>query len=121
MNNFDQIFIEDLKCYAKIGIFDWEKETKQPLVINITLDIKKIKKITDDINSTVDYKSLTYKINKLIEESEYQLIETLGIEIAELCLKEEKVINANIKIDKPGALRLTKNVGVIISRSKNEN
>jgi len=121
MNKYDQIFIEDLKCYAKIGIFDWERETKQPLVINITLDIQKIKDITDEIESTVDYKSLTYKINTLIEDSEYKLIETLGVEIAELCLKDEKVINAIIKIDKPGALRLTKNVGVIISRSKNEN
>ena len=121
MNKYDQIFIEDLKCYAKIGIFDWERETKQPLVINITLDIQKIKDITDEIESTVDYKSLTYKINTLIEDSEYKLIETLGVEIAELCLKDEKVINAIIKIDKPGALRLTKNVGVRISRSKNEN
>ena len=61
------------------------------------------------------------KINELIEDSEYQLIETLGVEIAKLCLKEKKVINASIKIDKPGALKLSKNVGVIISRSKNEN
>ena len=44
MNDFDQIFIEDLKCYATIGIFDWERQTKQPLIINLTLDISKIKK-----------------------------------------------------------------------------
>mgnify|MGYP001170390029 FL=1 len=121
MNKYDQIFIEDLKCYAKIGIFDWERETKQPLIINITLDIKKFDYISDDINDTVNYKSLIHKINELIEDSEYQLIETLGVEIAKLCLKEKKVINASIKIDKPGALKLSKNVGVIISRSKNEN
>ena len=121
MNKYDQIFIEDIKCYAKIGIFDWERGTKQPLVINITLDIKKIQNISDNINNTVDYKSLSYKINELIQSSEFQLIGTLGIEIANLCLKEKKVINAIIKIDKPGALKLSKNVGVIISRSKNEN
>ena len=89
MNKYDQIFIEDLKCYAKIGIFDWERETKQPLIIIITLDIKKFDYISDDINDTVNYKSLSHKINELIEDSEYQLIETLGVEIAKLCLKEK--------------------------------
>ena len=61
------------------------------------------------------------KINDLVEKSSYKLIETLGIEIAKICLSDQKVINAKVKIDKPGALRLSKNVGVIISRSKNEN
>ena len=121
MNNFDQIFIEDLKCYATIGIFDWERQTKQPLIINLTLDISKIKNPKDHISDTVDYKSLSRKINDLVEKSSYQLIETLGIEIAKICLSDQKVINAKVKIDKPGALRLSKNVGVIISRSKNEN
>ena len=60
-------------------------------------------------------------INDLVEKSSYKLIETLGIEIAKICLSDQKVINAKVKIDKPGALRLSKNVGVIISRSKNEN
>ena len=121
MKQYDQIFIEDLKCYAKIGVFDWERKTKQPLVINIILDIKKIQNISDNLSDTVDYKSLTYKINELIQNSEFQLIESLGLEITNLCLNEQKVINVNVKINKPGALKLSKNVGVIISRSKNEN
>ncbi len=121
MKKYDKIYIENLKCYAKIGLFDWERKTKQPLVINITLDIKKIHNISDNIKDTVDYKSLAYKINELIQNSEFQLIESLGIEIANLCLKEQKVINVDVKIDKPGALKLSENVGVIISRGKNEN
>ena len=121
MNNFDQIFIQDLKCYATIGLFDWARPAKQPLVINITLGISKLKNPKDHITDTVDYKSLSRKINDLVENSSYQLIETLGIEIAKICLEDQKVINAKVKIDKPGALKLSKNVGVIISRSKNEN
>ena len=96
MNNFDQIFIQDLKCYATIGIFDWERKTKQPLVINITLDISKLKNPKDHITDTVDYKSLSRKINDLVENSSYQLIETLGIEIAKICLEDQKVINAKV-------------------------
>ena len=90
MNDFDQIFIEDLKCYATIGIFDWERQTKQPLIINLTLDISKIKNPKDHISDTVDYKSLSRKINDLVEKSSYQLIETLGIEIAKICLSDQK-------------------------------
>ena len=122
MSDFDQIFIEDIKCYATIGINKWEKQTKQPLVVSLTLDIKKMPRNNKDkIYETIDYKELVYKIKNFVENSNYELIETLGKEVAYLCLENAKVYNAKIKIDKLKALKAARSVGVIIYRSKNEN
>jgi len=85
MNDFDQIFIEDLKCYATIGIFDWERQTKQPLIINLTLDIPKIKKILTDLktsNEDVKIKSSLFEffttLVKYMDVNSLNMIPTLG-------------------------------------------
>tara|TARA_B110001454_G_scaffold33127_1_gene32451 strand:- start:465 stop:833 length:369 start_codon:yes stop_codon:yes gene_type:complete len=122
MEYYDEIFIEGIKCYSIIGINNWEKNTKQPLIIDINLLMKKIdKKNKDTIDETINYKSISYSIKKLVEKNKYELIETIGKDIALLCLKNKKVIQAKVKINKPNALKISNNVGVIITRGKNEN
>ena len=84
--------------------------------------MKKIdKKNKDTIDETINYKSISYSIKKLVEKNKYELIETIGKDIALLCLKNKKVIQAKVKINKPNALKISNNVGVIITRGKNEN
>ena len=73
----------------------------------------------DLINETIDYKNLSYKIKDFVEKSNFDLIETLAKEIALLCLEVEKAIKATVKVNKPHALKISKNVGVIVSREKN--
>jgi|TARA_B110000263_G_scaffold241597_1_gene246012 FolB domain-containing protein len=122
MSQYDEIFIEGIKCYSTIGINNWEKNTKQPLIININLLMKKIdNNNADNINETINYKSVSYSVKELVENNTYELIETMGKDIALLCLKNEKVIEAKIKINKPNALKISHNVGVVITRGKNEN
>ena len=78
-------------------------------------------KSLDNINETINYKSVSYSVKELVKNNTYELIETMGKDIALLCLKNEKVIEAKIKINKPNALKISHNVGVVITRGKNEN
>ena len=122
MNNelkSDEIFIEGLECFTVIGINDWEKKTKQLVIIDVSIFILQVtNKNKDLITETIDYKNLSYKIKSFVEESDFDLIETLAKEIALLCLKVEKVVKATIKVNKPNALKISKNVGVIVSRER---
>ena len=122
MNNelkSDEIFIEGLECFTVIGINDWEKKTKQVVIIDVSIFILQVpNKNKDLITETIDYKNLSYKIKSFVEESDFDLIETLAKEIALLCLKVEKVVKATIKVNKPNALKISKNVGVIVSRER---
>ena len=121
MKNYDKIFIEGLKFYSVIGINNWEKNTKQPVIIDLSLFIEKIKKNNrDKIEETVDYKNISYSIKELVEKNNFELIETMGKEIAFLCLRNEKVLEVEVKINKPEALKISNNVGILIKRSKNE-
>ena len=122
MNNelkSDEIFIEGLECFTVIGINDWEKKTKQLVIIDVSIFILQVpNKNKDLITETIDYKNLSYKIKSFVEERDFDLIETLAKEIALLCLKVEKVIKATVKVNKPNALKISKNVGVIVSRER---
>ena len=121
MKNYDKIFIEGLKFYSVIGINNWEKNTKQTVIIDLSLFIEKIKKNNrDKIEETVDYKNISYSIKELVENNNFELIETMGKEIAFLCLRNEKVLEVEVKINKPEALKISNNVGILIKRSKNE-
>ena len=90
--------------------------------MDISLFIEKIKNNNrDKIDETVDYKSISYSVKELVEDNKFELIETMGKEIALLCLKNEKVFEVKVKINKPEALKISDNVGIIINRRKNEN
>ena len=122
MSQYDEIFIEGIKCYSTIGINNWEKNTKQPLIIDINLLMEKIDNNNkDNINETINYKLISYSVKELVEKNTYELIETKGKDIALLCLKNQKVVEAKVKINKPNALKISNNVGVVITRGKNEN
>tara|TARA_B100000579_G_scaffold34322_1_gene24007 strand:- start:1298 stop:1645 length:348 start_codon:yes stop_codon:yes gene_type:complete len=113
----DIIYIRDLRVQTIIGIFGWEREVRQEVSIDleITFDCKRAAK-TDAIEDTVDYKKITKSVIKFVEESEFQLQETLAEGIAALVKNEFNVNSLKLRVSKPGALRHAEDVGVIIHR-----
>ena len=113
----DLIYIKDLRVQTIIGIFGWEREVKQEVSIDLEMefDCKKAAK-NDAIEDTIDYKKITKGIIKFVEESEFQLQETLAEGIADLVKNKYKVDSLKLRVSKPGALRHAEDVGVIIHR-----
>lgn len=116
----DKIYIRDLQLRCIIGIFPEERVNKQDVIVNVALacDSFAAAAQSDNITDAVDYKGITKRIIKLVEKSEYQLIETMGEEIARLVLEDTRVQEATITIDKPGALRFARSVAVEIVRDR---
>ena len=113
----DLIYIKDLRLQTIIGIFGWEREVRQEVSIDLemTFDSKRAAN-TDAIEDTIDYKKITKGIIKFVEESEFQLQETLAEGIADLVKNQYKVDSLKLRVSKPGALRHAEDVGVIIHR-----
>ena len=113
----DLIYIKDLRLQTIIGIFGWEREVRQEVSIDLemTFDCKRAAK-TDAIEDTIDYKKITKGIIKFVEESKFQLQETLAESIADLVKNEYKIDSLKLRVSKPGALRHAEDVGVIIHR-----
>lgn len=116
----DVIIIKDLLLRCIIGVEEHERTKKQDVLINIELhaDLSKACE-TDNIEHTVNYKEIKNGIIGIVESSRFYLIEKMAGVLAEYCLKEILVQKAVVKIEKPGALRFARNVGVKISRSRN--
>lgn len=113
----DIVFIEDLRVDTVIGIFDWEREIRQTVSIDLEMafNIRKAA-ATDDIAHTLDYKAVGKRIISFVEAASYQLVETLAEEIAGIVLREFEVSEVKLKLNKRGALRGSSGVGVRITR-----
>ncbi len=115
----DSIQIKDLALRAIIGVYPEERKEKQDVVLNILLYTNLFKAgKSDDLADTVDYKSLKKEIVGFVEVSSYNLIEALAHNVARLCLKDKRIIQAKVTIDKPGALRFAKSVSVTVERKQ---
>jgi FolB domain-containing protein len=117
MSTKDKILIRDLLLRGIIGINDWERTEKQDILINITLEVDLEKPSrSDNIDDTLNYRTLTKDIIDLVESSSFFLVEKLAAAIADLCLKSSMVEKVNVRVEKPMALRFAKSVGVEIER-----
>ncbi len=115
----DRIHIRDLAVRCIIGIYPEERREKQDVIINIVLECDcRPAAASDDIRDAVDYKRIKRAVLEMVEASEFQLIETLAERIAEICLQEPKVAAVRVTVDKPGALRFARSVGVEIERRR---
>jgi dihydroneopterin aldolase len=115
----DIIFLGGLEIETIIGIYDWERETKQTVILDIEMafDIQKAAE-TDDIQYTLDYKTVSKRIFSFVEDSQFFLVEKLISEIADLIRHEFKVSWVRIKLNKKGAIRGASDVGIIIERGE---
>jgi len=115
----DIIFLGGLQIETIIGIYDWERETKQTVILDIEMahDIKKAA-ATDDIEDTLDYKSVSQRVISFVEESEFFLVERLAEEINQMIREEFKVPWVKLTLNKKGAISGASDVGIIIERGE---
>lgn len=115
----DIVFIRNLKIETVIGVYDWERQTKQ--IINIDLemgtDVWQAAQ-TDTIDQALDYKSVAERLVQFVGDSRFQLVETLAEQIGEVVRREFGVPWLRLTVRKPGALSYAREVGVIIERSQ---
>ena len=117
----DIIYIKDLRIDTIIGIYDWERRARQTVILDIEMgtDIKKSAQ-SDAIKGTLNYKAVAKRLISFVEKSNYQLVETLAENIAEILLSEFNVPWLRLQLNKQGAVRGVRDVGVIIERGKKE-
>lgn len=113
----DRIHIRDLLLQCIIGVNETERRHKQDVVVNVTLhaDLRAACK-SDDFADTVDYKAVKQSIVDLVQTSEFYLVEALAEAIAHACLGFEGIEQVDVLVEKPGALRFARTVGVEITR-----
>ena len=114
----DHIVLTGLRIKCIIGIFDWERKTKQDVVIDLKFpcNIRKAAS-NDNITDTMDYKKIAKTTIAFVEKSSYQLIETLAEKLADLLLRQFGLAEIELSVSKPGAVRGSQNVGIHIHRS----
>ena len=117
----DKIFIHALKSEAIIGIFDWERQVKQAVYVDLemAIDVRKAA-ASDAIEDTLNYKRVAKRLVAFIEGSSFHLVETLADRIAMLVLEEFGVESVRVVLSKPGALRSSRDVGVEIERGRGD-
>src|ERR1700732_492045 len=117
----DRIFIHALKTEAIIGIFDWERQGKQTVIVDIEIsaDIRKAA-LSDSIGDTLNYKKVAKRVLAFVEGSQFHLVETLAEHIAMLLLEDFGIAWVRISLSKPGAIRSSRDVGVLLERDRND-
>ncbi len=115
----DEIFIKDLLIRGVIGISDREREQPQDILVNITIysDSKKASQ-SDDVLDSVNYRTIAKKILAYVEGAKRYTVEALAADIMSLVLEEKNVLGARVRVEKPGAVRFSRSVGIEITRMK---
>jgi dihydroneopterin aldolase len=113
----DIIFLQDMKVETVIGIWEWERKIRQTVAIDLEMsaDIRKAA-ASDSVEDTLNYKSVAKRIQSFVGDSSFQLVETLAEKIAAIVLDEFDVAWVKVRLNKPGAIRGAKGVGVLIER-----
>ncbi len=113
----DIIFLRDLRVETVIGIWEWERKIRQTVSIDLEMstDIRKAA-ASDSVADTLDYKSVAKRIQAFVGDSSFQLVETLAEKIAAIVIDEFGVTRVRVRVNKPGAIRGAKDVGVLIER-----
>ncbi|MCP4128422.1 MAG: dihydroneopterin aldolase [Gammaproteobacteria bacterium] len=115
----DIVFLKDLRIETVIGVYDWEREVKQTVVLDLEMsaDIAKAA-ASDHIDDTLDYKSVAKRLIEFVGQSEFQLVETLAERCAQLIREEFGVAWVRLVLNKIGAVSNARDVGVIIERGE---
>ena len=115
----DIVFVEDLRIETVIGIYDWERKIKQIVALDLEMAFDNRKPAsTDKIDDTLDYKAVSKRLIAFVEGSHFELVETLAEKCAQIVREEFRVPWLRLKLSKPGAVRGSKAVGVIIERGE---
>lgn len=115
----DIVYIRELKIDTVIGIYDWERECRQTVSLDLEMatDIRPAA-ANDDISLTLDYKEVSKRLIAFIQQSEFLLIETMAERVAAIVREEFGVAWLRLRVGKPGAVTGAVDVGVIIERGE---
>jgi dihydroneopterin aldolase len=113
----DIIYLHDLRIDTVIGVFDWERRVRQTVILDLEMaaDIRRAA-ASDDLADTLNYKAVAKRLIEFVGHSEFQLVETLAERVAELIVAEFSVPWLRLRVNKQGAVRGARDVGVIIER-----
>ena len=113
------IRIKNLRLRAITGVNDWERKDLQDVVINAEVEYNADRAVeTDDIDQSLNYRSITKKIIEMVEASQFHLLDTLAARILAIIMEQQKVIRATVEVDKPHALRFADSVSVTASAER---
>jgi dihydroneopterin aldolase len=117
----DIIFLGGLTTECIIGIWDWERRVKQKIVLDIEMaaDIRKAA-TSDHIDDTLDYKRVSKRLLQFVGDSQFQLVETLTERIAEIVVTEFDVPWVRVRLNKQGAIRGSRDVGILVERRRED-
>src|ERR1700741_1226635 len=119
MSSADTIFLRGLAIECIIGFIDWERRVKQTVVIDLELPVDcRSASIRDEVEDTLDYKKVAKRVIAFVEASEFKLVETLAHRLALLLLGGVGVAWARPSVNKPGAIRGSRDVGMSIERTR---
>ena len=113
----DTIFLRDLKVETIVGVWDWERKIRQTVSIDLEMaaDIRRAA-ASDSLDDTLNYKLVAKRVQQFVADSSFQLVETLAENIAEVVLNDFDVPWVEVRVNKPGAIRGARDVGVKIRR-----
>ena len=115
----DRIFLTALSAETIIGIYDWEREVRQRVEVDLEMWVDlNAAAASDSIDDTLNYKLVAKRVLGFVQESRYRLVEALAGEIARILLAEFPIARVRVTLHKPGAVRDSRDVGVIIERSR---
>lgn len=115
----DIVYLRDLRIPTVIGVFEWERRVRQTVALDLDMaaDIARAAR-SDDLVDALDYKAVAKRLIAFVGESRFQLVETLAERVAQLVLTEFNVAWVRVRINKTGAVRGARDVGVIIERDR---
>lgn len=115
----DIVFLRDLRIDTVIGIYGWERRTRQTIILDLEMsaDVARAA-VSDNIADTLNYKSVAKRLTQFVSESEFQLVETLAERCAQIIRDEYGVRWVRLTLNKKGAVRGATDVGVIIERGE---
>lgn len=115
----DRIFLNGLEVETVIGIYDWERDRLQKVIVDLEMSADvAAAAATDRIESTLNYKKVAKRLIAFITDARFQLVETLAERIATIVTEEFGVAWVRVRVNKPGAIRGARDVGVIIERRR---
>ena len=115
----DIVFIRELRTDTVIGVYDWERDIRQTVVMDLELASNNCRAAASDrIDDAVDYAAISTRVLSFIEGSEFQLIETMAEQVAALIMQEFNIPWLRLRLSKPGAVSQARDVGVLIERGE---
>ena len=115
----DTIFLRGLEVECILGFIDWERRVKQTVVIDLELPVDcRRAAVRDEVEDTLDYKKVAKRVIAFVEAAEFKLVETLAQRLALLLIEEFNLDWMRLSVNKPGAIRGSRDVGVSIERTR---